>query len=241
MNQLPSLLALFPTLVWVLIWIWIRPATGAFKLLIVGLFAGASLAIPVWLAETLVDQLADPQHRWSRDFLEQVIGAACCEEGIKFAGVMGILKWFDKTRHKGTSLGENGAHPWDAVPCALVIAIGFMTVENLIAITAAPSPTSMALSRQMTLLAGHPSYQLVMGYSLARWRLQHKAGWMIAAIAVPIFLHGWGDFSEQLFQDEPDHGSTRDTIEFVAWIGSITASLIASVAVLASVSKRPRI
>ena len=51
---------------------------------------------------------------------------------------------------------------------------------------------------------------------------------MIAAFAVPVFLHGWGDLTEQLFIDEPDPGSFVDTILYYSWIGSIVATAFAA-------------
>ncbi len=230
MSLLPILLALLPTLVWVLIWLWIRPSVRPVTHLVLGLAVGASLAVPAWFAETLVDDLVNAHNRWSHDFLEQVIGAACCEELLKFAGVIAVLSWLNEQRSRLS----------DAVPVALTVGIGFMTVENILAVMAAQTPMSMASSRLVTILAGHPSYQLMMGFCLARWSVRRKMGWAVAAIALPILMHGWSDFSEQLFKDEPTHGSTRDNLEFAAWIGSIITSLMASVLIVAYTVKRSR-
>lgn len=230
MALLPILLALLPTLVWVLIWLWIRPATGSLTPLVVGVVIGASLTVPAWFTETLVDDLTHAHNRWSHDFLEQVVGAACCEELLKFAGVIAVLRW----------LNQRPSRLSDAIPVALAVGIGFMTAENTIAVMLAETPMRMASSRLVTVLAGHPSYQLVMGFCLVRWSIRGKVGWAVAAIALPILMHGWSDFSEQLFTDEPTHGSARDTWEFAAWIGSITTSLMASVLIVAYAVKRSR-
>lgn len=230
MHLLPILLCTLPTLVWMLVWFSIRPRQRSVLLLVTGMAIGASLAVPVWFAESFVDDFANSTDRWSRDFIEQVLSAAFCEELLKFVAVIGILKWIQPL-------------PADreiAVPVALSVGIGFMTVENGFAMWAADSSMSMALSRQMTLLAGHPGYQLVMGFCLARWSVERRKRWMFSALAIPILLHGWGDFSEQLFKDEPDHGSTRDTIEFLTWIGSIAATFTASLVILVGAFRRSR-
>lgn len=230
MNLLPNLLLMLPTLVWVIVWLLIRPRERSLGLLLVGMAIGATLAVPVWVAESLVDYFANPTDRWSGDFIEQVIGAALCEELMKFVAIIGILKFL----HSSNSTSEL------TVPIALAVGIGFMTIENVVAMRAAESSMSMAISRQMTIIAGHPSYQLVMGYCLARRTVEHGKLWMIAALVLPIVLHGWGDFSERLFQDEPNPGSAQDYLEFLAWIVSIAATFLASLLIVAGALRRSR-
>lgn len=230
MNLLPILLSMLPTLVWVIVWLFIRPLNRSSGLMVIGMAIGTSLAVPVWFAESLVDSFANPTDRWSGDFIEQVMGAACCEELLKFAAILCILKWMQQL-NAGSEL---------AVPVALAVGIGFMTVENAVAMRAAESSMSMAISRQMTIIAGHPGYQLVMGYCIARWTVNRNKLWMIAALVLPILLHGWGDFSERLFQDEPNPGSTQDTVEFLTWIGSIAATFLASIFIVAGVLRKTR-
>ncbi len=229
-HLIPTVITLVPTLIWVSIWVWIRPRCRSFSPLVVGIIVGAGVAVPVWFAEVWIDGTANTRSRLALDFQHQFLGAACCEELLKLVGVALLLRW----------MGASKPRPWHAIPIALTVGIGFMTVENIIAVMAAQEPMSMAYSRLVTVLAGHPGYQLVMGFCIARWSTHHRIGWAVASIGLPILLHGWGDLSEQLFKDEPKHGSTRDTLEFAAWIASITTVLIASLLVVAYAAKSAR-
>ncbi|WP_419580310.1 PrsW family glutamic-type intramembrane protease [Stieleria magnilauensis] len=218
--MLPITLSLLPTLVWVLLWLWIRPRSLPIQWLVAGMIAGALVCAPVYVAETLVDQIA-PTDRWSRDFVQQVAGAACCEEFLKLVAVGGLLRWSgEPSSLRGT------------LAIAASVGIGFMTLENVVAVSNAASADSTAIGRQVSILAGHPSYQVIMGFCLARWQASRQTAWIIAAVAVPVVLHGWGDFSEAVFQDEPNPGSREDTIVFQSWIMSVFVTAMTAMACL---------
>jgi RsiW-degrading membrane proteinase PrsW (M82 family) len=220
MLLLSIALALVPTVVWCLIVSWVRPPKLSLRWLLGGIIVGVLLGGPVWLVESAVDGLASPSDRLSRDFLQQVIGAACSEESLKFIGV-GLLIWLAYRR------GEREVRALVAI--AISVGIGFMTLENLVAVIASDTPMSLAMDRQLTILAGHGSYQTIMGIFLAISIRHHRFGWVIAAIIAPVLLHGWGDLAEQLFIDEPDPGSVDDTILYNTWIASIVATALSTV------------
>jgi RsiW-degrading membrane proteinase PrsW (M82 family) len=183
---------------------------------------GMMLGGPVWLVESAVDSLA-PEGRFWRDFVQQVIGAACSEESLKFIGVV-LLVWLAYRR------GHRAARA--VVAISISIGIGFMTLENLVAVIASDTPLSLAMDRQLTILAGHGHYQAIMGVFLAMTIRHRRLGWVIAALVVPVFLHGWGDLAEQLFIDEPDPGSFNDTMLYNSWIGSIVTTSLAAFSLL---------
>jgi RsiW-degrading membrane proteinase PrsW (M82 family) len=230
MNALPFLLALLPTTVWVLVWLWLRPRKLSAFWLLSGMLLGALLGGPVWVAETWVGELTTPTGRFSRDFDQQVLGASCCEELLKFAAVVSLVLFASRR-------GQSSARA--VVAIAVSVGIGFMTLENVVAVVASESPMRLAIDRQVTMLAGHPGYQVVMGWCLYRWTVSRQARWAIASLAVPIFLHGWADFSEALFQDEQNHGSTEDTVLFFAWIASIFVTAAVAAVLLHRTRNRP--
>ncbi len=207
--------ALLPTIVWCLIWLWVRDSEVSLRWLFGGIGVGALLGAPVWFAESAIDGLANPNDRFSRDFVQQVLGAAGCEETLKFVAI-GLLLWL-----AGSSLGHV---PRQVVAISIAVAIGFMTLENLVGVLRSETPMSLAMDRQITIFAGHPSYQVIMGYLLAVSLQRRRLGWACAALIVPVALHGWGDLSEQLFKDETNRGSLEDTVLYFAWLASIVVT-----------------
>ena len=187
------------------------------------MIVGALLGGPVWLLESAVEGLVGSGSRIWRDFVQQVIGAACCEESLKLIAV-GVLIWLAKRGGKPAARG--------VVAIAISVGIGFMTLENLFAVIASDTPLALAIDRQLTIIAGHGNFQAIMGFFLAMYMRYRGLGWGILALAVPLFLHGWGDFTEQLFKDEPVPGSFEDTMLFNSWIGSIVTTAFASFSLL---------
>lgn len=217
-------LVLLPTMVWCVIWCSVRPANLPFRWLIGGMILGIVIGGPVWVVESAVDDLANPAVRFSRDFIQQVLGAACSEELLKFTGV-GLLVWWANHHRESTTQ--------QVVAIAISVGIGFMTLENLVAVVVSDMPMSLAMDRQITVLAGHPSYQVIMGYLLAMSIERRRVAWGVVALVVPMLLHGCGDFSERLFQDEPRHGSVEDTILYGLWLATIAFTTITAFALLA--------
>lgn len=216
-------LAFVPTVVWCLILAWVRPPDFSLRWLIGGMIVGVVLGGPVWLVESVVDRLASPDNRFWGDFVQQVIGAACSEESLKLIGV-GLLVWLACRHGKPTARA--------VVAIAISVGIGFMTLENLVAVVASDTPMSLAMDRQLTILSGHGNYQAIMGVFLAMLIQHRRLGWAIAALFVPVLLHGWGNLALQLFIDEPDPGSFDDTMLYNSWIGSIVTTALAAFSML---------
>ena len=223
MPLAPFAIVALPTVAWIAVWCWMRPQSLSFFWFVAGTSFGILLGGPVWLAESFVEKFATSTDRFARDFNQQVIGAACCEEVVKFVGV--ALLVFLVTRQHVPSLR--------CVVCvSMSVGIGFMTLENFVAVYAADSRLSVAFDRQFSIFAGHASFQVIMGWFIHRWCVTRWSGWAIASLLVPIFLHGWGDFSEALFQDEPNPNSVEDTVLFGAWIASLLSTAALAICVL---------
>ena len=119
------------------------------------------------------------------------------------------------------------------VAIAVAAAIGFTTIENVTAVLAAESPMTTAFSRLLSIVAGHASLQLVMGYFAAKCLLGTGNRILngLLMLAVPIAIHGWGDFSESVFQTvDPDSEQSKQF--FSGWIIGIFAYLAGAVIVL---------
>lgn len=214
---MPTAIAIvsIPTIIWCLIYIWVQNSRHWFHWLIAGVSLGAALGIPAWFLETAIGQFAVGEGRFLQDFMEQVVGAAFCEEVLKFLAI-GLLVWIS-SRQAPNNVRQ-------IVGISIAVGIGFMTLENLLGIFRSADPISLALDRQVALFVGHPSYQVIMGYLLAIAIQRRSVTWLLAALLVPLTLHGWGDLSEKLFQDEINPGSLEDTVLFSSWLASLVVT-----------------
>ncbi|MDE0865327.1 MAG: PrsW family glutamic-type intramembrane protease [Rubripirellula sp.] len=222
---IPLLLSLVPTLV-------LMGLVGAFRfsrslcpVLWMGIALGVVACVPVWLMETVVEGAGDQLSGvYEKAFIQQVLGAAVSEELFIF---LGFLIAFFLFRHSRIKTDR------DVVAIAVAAAIGFTTVENLTAVLAAESPMTTAFSRLLSIVAGHASLQLMMGFFAAKVLLgrEHRALYGFLMLAVPIVIHGWGDFSEAVFQAvDPDSQQSKQF--FSGWILGIFAYIAGATVVL---------
>ena len=121
------------------------------------------------------------------------------------------------------------------ITIALSVAIGFMTFENLLAAIPSDQPLPRARDRLIAMLAGHPGYQIIMGYFISRAITQHRGLWWVPAVVIPVLMHGMFDFTDQAFQDEPNHGSLEDSILYGLWIGTMVVTVAVTGSVLCAV------
>ena len=225
LEFVPLLLSLVPTLVlmgWVGAFGLTRPRCPA---LWVGMILGIVACVPVWFMETVIEGAGDHlTGLYEKAFVQQVLGAAVSEELFIFLGFLGTFLLFRRTRVKTEG---------DVVAIAVAAAIGFTTIENVTAVLAAESPMTTAFSRLLSIVAGHASLQLVMGYFAAKCLLGTGNRILngLLMLAVPIAIHGWGDFSESVFQTvDPDSEQSKQF--FSGWIIGIFAYLAGAVIVL---------
>ncbi|MGI9473289.1 MAG: PrsW family glutamic-type intramembrane protease [Rubripirellula sp.] len=225
MSWLPYVLCMIPTVV--LMWF-----VGAFRWreprcipIWVGIAFGMLSSVPIWLAETVVeDGGAQIPDLLRRAFVQQVLGAAVIEEVFIFVAFILTYMLFRGVRIRTRT---------DIVVIAVAAAIGFTTVENVMAILASPQPISTGLSRLLSIVAGHATLQLVMGYFAAGVLLDRKNRSLNAFLmfAVPIAIHGWGDFTEAVFQAvDPDSDESKRYFSY--WIFGLFAYLAAAACVL---------
>jgi RsiW-degrading membrane proteinase PrsW (M82 family) len=188
-----------------------RPQTLALWAAVV---LGALVTIPVMFVETAVEDPAGTlPDLYQRAFVQQVLGAAVVEELALF-GVF-LLAYF---LFRGWLI----TGPYDIVALAVAVAIGFTTVENLLAVLSADNALREASARLLSLVAGHATLQLIMGYFAAHAFLG-RGNWALCLalmLAAPMAVHGWGDFSEAVFDahQRMDPGSAAARNWFTAWI-----------------------
>lgn len=225
METLPLLISIVPTVV-------LLALVGAFRfssqmlcVIWTGVALGVVACVPVYFMETVIegagDQLAG---LYEKAFVQQVLGAAVSEELCIFVGFLLTFKLFQTTR-----IQKNA----DVVAAAVAVAIGFTTIENVTAVLASETPMSASLNRLLSIVAGHASLQLVMGYFAAKCLLGDRNRLMfgVLMLVVPIGIHGWGDFSESIFQ-AVEADSPQSQQFFSAWIFGIFAYLVGAVIVL---------
>ena len=225
MNVVPYAIALIPTVV-------LMGMVGAFHFrsprclpIWTGIFLGVIACLPIWVMETVIEDGGGKfTNLYLRAFVQQVLGAAVSEELFIFVAFIATYMLFRGGRVRTRV---------DIVSIAVAAAIGFTTVENLLAVIAAPQPMSAAISRLLSIVAGHASVQLVMGYFAARMLLEPRGRILngILMIALPIAIHGWGDFSEAIFQ-AVDADSEESKRYFSYWIFAIFTYVVAAVIVL---------
>lgn len=225
MNFVAFLVAMTPTIV--LAWLVgaFRWRSKRFAAIWVGMWLGALASVPIWFLETFVEGAGEQlSNLYERAFVQQVLGAAFIEEVMI---LLAFLLTYVLMRN-GRVETRN-----DIVAIAVAAAIGFTTIENGLAVVASQSPLETAGSRLLSIVAGHASLQLVMGYFASNMLLGESRRWLwaILMLVVPITIHGWGDFSEAIFQ-AVDADSDESKRYFSYWIFGLFAYVVAAVIVL---------
>lgn len=223
----PFLVALIPTVL-------LLALAGAYRLSQpltrarwVAFLLGMVVCLPVWVLESSIETPAESlDNLYERAWIQQILGAALIEEVALLAVLFAVVVVF---RHSVVRT------PKDVVIVAVCGAIGFTTVENLLAVRANPE-MSVAVSRLLSLFAGHATLQLGMGYfaGQALYRPQGRLWNLLAMLAVPVAVHGYGDFSEAMFTafQTQDPTSLAAQNWFTAWIFGLFAYLVLGLIVL---------
>src|SRR5262245_18133356 len=227
MPTVPFALALVPTLA-------LLGLVGAYRVrhpraraIWVAFALGALVTVPAWFAESAVeDPAAALPSLYKRAFVRQVLGAALVEEVALFLVLLAVSALFRVTAV---------TRPVDVVAVAVSGAVGFTTVDNLMAVAGSPE-VGTAAGRLTSLFAGHATLQLVMGYFAARAFFGAAGGaWnLLPALALPFGIHGWGDFSEAVFgaEQELDPAGAAARNWFSAWIFGLFAYVASAAVVL---------
>ncbi len=118
---------------------------------------------------------------WPQALAEGFVGAAIPEELAKYTVLLGIV-----CAHEDCDIGL------DIILGAAWIGLGFAALENVLYVVQAKDVYSTGMVRAVMAVPFHVSLGLVMGACLvmARQQGRWRSLWSVAALALPILLHG---------------------------------------------------
>ena len=152
-------------------------------LLILSVLAGAFSVLPIIFIERLLFLPASWMVGYAHAGWNAFVVAAFTEELFKFLFVL-ILIW--RSKHFNEQ--------FDGIVYAVYVSMGFAMVENVMYVLGGGMST--ALARAFTAVPAHAIFAVSMGYFLGRAKFNEKrrATFLLAAIGMPILLHGLYDF-----------------------------------------------
>lgn len=161
------------------------------KLFLVGVLSTIiSLALELWF-DKLFFTKSEPLNYFQL-FMKSFFGISIIEEGTKWLFTY-FLTWKNK----------NFNYEYDAIVYSVFIALGFATLENLVAVLSKDFSGGIiiALLRSVMAVPGHAFFGILMGYYLGkakRYRVRrwvHKSKkYLWSSIAFPILAHGLFDY-----------------------------------------------
>lgn len=87
--------------------------------------------------------------------------------------------------------------PFDGITYAVMIGMGFATLENVLYVYLySDVPYNTALMRMLTAVPAHASFAVIMGYfvGLAKFKKGNRIGWQLLGLLGAIIFHGMYDF-----------------------------------------------
>lgn len=178
MNLL--ILALAPVLI-ILVYIYIRDKyeREPIVLLIGSLIVGAFIVIPVIFVESFFDNYSLRFSGYSQAAFTAFISAGLVEEFFKFIALYYLI-WRNKEFNE----------KFDGIVYAVFISLGFAGTENILYVFEYGEP--VAYTRAFTAVPAHALFGVIMGYyfSLSKFYPRKKQIHFIAALLVPVLLHG---------------------------------------------------
>ncbi len=86
--------------------------------------------------------------------------------------------------------------PYDGITYAVMIAMGFATLENFMYVNRASNAYDVAWLRAFTAVPAHATFAIAMGYftGLAKFNREKRFSYIIKGLIVAILMHGFYDF-----------------------------------------------
>jgi len=152
------------------------------KLLVYSFLLGAISIIPAIGLSYGIKYFFGINHTDNAPDADQLIYAflaiALSEEGAKFF----FLRFYAYRK-------KDFDEPFDGITYAVIISMGFATVENLLYVYDGGG-LSTGIHRMFTAVPGHASFAVVMGYYVGLAKFSHKKYLQWVGLALAILLHG---------------------------------------------------
>ena len=86
--------------------------------------------------------------------------------------------------------------PYDGITYAVMIAMGFATLENFMYVNRASNAYDVAWLRAFTAVPAHATFAIAMGYftGLAKFNREKRFSYLVKGLIVAILMHGFYDF-----------------------------------------------
>lgn len=152
--------------------------------LLISFFVGVVAALPALLIQFWLDEAGfDPSENLGLLLVNVFIVVALSEELVKLAGLLGIPYWQDFFNE-----------PLDGIVYAVMIGMGFATLENLIYAYTFGIETTVV--RAFTAVPAHGVFAIIMGYfvGLSKFRPDKKWQLILAGLGIAVGVHGLYDF-----------------------------------------------
>jgi RsiW-degrading membrane proteinase PrsW (M82 family) len=185
---------------------------------------GVAITVPVIAIELLWDLPLElvAAHPWAKAAGDAFFSAALTEELFKF-----LVVFFYCSRHPAFD------EPMDGIVYGVIASLGFATLENILYVGSGGMGT--AVMRAITAVPAHSFFGAIMGYFVGQYRFgrgERRSGMLVAALLVPVLLHGLYDFPLMLtgLYKEAEHGVPGGVAALVLVVPAIVVGMwIASV------------
>lgn len=180
-------LGLAPSII-VLFYIFIRDKyeKEPIKLLFTGVIFGIIITAPIVFTENIIMKYMPSGGKYVYAFYTSFIVASAVEELFKYI-ILYFLTWRNK------NLNER----FDGIVYSVFISLGFAGLENLLyVLNPNLGGVRTAILRAVFSVPGHGLFGVCMGYyfALAKFEPEKRTKFMISALFIPFFMHGFYDF-----------------------------------------------
>lgn len=150
-------------------------------------FMGGCISVlPVYFLEVGADKIVNllPAN-YPFILIEAFLGVAIIEEGCKL--------FFLRTYAYNS---EHFDEPYDGITYAVMVSMGFATVENILYVFTSDTPLEVALLRMFTAVPAHGTFAILMGYfvGLAKFKQHTKGVYIFIGLITATLFHGAYDY-----------------------------------------------
>lgn len=160
------------------------------SLLVRAFFAGIASVVPAFFGSVLLQNIMlPPSSAESYSIAEHIIAAFICVAMVEELSKYVFLRYF---MYDDSHFNE----PFDGIIYAVMVAMGFAMVENLIYVLNNPdSGYQVAIQRLFTAIPAHAVFGVIMGYytGLSKFK-KHHVPLLTTGVVLAVLSHGFYDF-----------------------------------------------